>query len=118
MTLNFNEIKIKVKITDGNGKLKAIIGLDFGDFVVKGFRIQESQYENEAAGGRKLWLTPPSYGDRGGRYHPIFYIPDKDLWERLQAKIWEAYDAESKRHLTKTYDLDEEEAGQLLSPSL
>ena len=115
MTLNVNDIRIKVKITEG--KLKAIVGIDLGDFTIKGFRIQESQYEHKAAGGRKLWLTPPSYADKGGRYHPIFYIPDKILWERLEAKIWEAYDKEYKRHYEKVYDLDENEADQFLSQS-
>lgn len=115
MNFNVNEIRIKVKIVEG--KLKAIASLDFGDFTIKGFRIQESQYPNKAAGDRKLWLTPPSYADRGGRYHPIFYIPDKDLWERLEAKIWEAYDSEYKRHYAKVYDLEDNEADQFLSQS-
>lgn len=56
MQVNINEIKVKIKFIE-NKSLKAIISLDFGEFVIKGFRVQESSYNNENNQG--LWLTPP-----------------------------------------------------------
>ncbi len=108
MKIDFDEVKIKVKITEG--KVKAIVGVDFGDFLVKGFRIQESQYENPR--GQKLWLTPPAYLG-GGRYHPIFFAPDKEIWDKLETKIWDTYDAANKEHYKKIYKLNDEEANQV-----
>lgn len=100
------EVTVKVKFTEKK-KLKAIIGLDFGDFVVKGFRVMESEYENTR--GDKLWLTPPSYPDAGGKYHPIFFIPNKDLWKKLEEKIWDEYYSQQKEHYKKMYDAKDED---------
>lgn len=87
MKIDIEKISVKVKVLEDK-KTKAIISLDFGDFVVKGFRIQESNYENDS--GDKLWLTPPSY-QGGPKWHPIFFVPDEKLWSILAKKIWEEY---------------------------
>ncbi|MBI4158116.1 MAG: hypothetical protein HY505_00625 [Candidatus Yanofskybacteria bacterium] len=111
MRLNIEDIKIKVKVVD-IGKLKAIISLDFGEYVVKGFRVQTSQYKNDR--GDELWLTPPSYSDKAGRYHPIFFMPQKDLWQELEKKIWEEYYFQKDGHYKKVYDLPQKEEIDLL----
>jgi len=103
MKINIEEIAVKIKFTEQK-ILKAIIGLDFGDFSVKGFRIMESQFESVRKD--KLWLTPPSYRDMGGRYHPIFFIPDKELWEQLEAKIYEEYFKHLEEHHKKQYGIE------------
>jgi len=103
MTMNIDEIIVKVKVIEEK-KLKAIIGLDFGDFVVKGFRVQESVHANFK--GDNLWLTPPSYKGGGGSYHPIFFAPDKELWKRLEMKIWDEYYMQKENHFKKQYDID------------
>ncbi len=105
MKIKIDEIKLKIKILEDK-KTKAIISLDFGDFVVKGFRIQESQYENYK--GDKLWLTTPSY-QGGGRYHPMFFIPDKELWQELEMKIWEGYYKENDSYHKKKYGIDDKD---------
>lgn len=112
MTIDIEKIVIKIKLTEG--KLKAIVGLDFGDVVIRGFRIQESQHENDR--GEKIWITPPSY-QGGGRWHPIAFFPDKELWKRIEVKIYDAYDAATKKRLTKAYDLSDEEADQYFGNS-
>ncbi|PWB38375.1 MAG: hypothetical protein C3F02_04370 [Parcubacteria group bacterium] len=103
MTINKDEILVKIKFIESQ-KLKAIIGLNFGDFVIKGFRVSESEYENDR--GQKLWLTPPSYKDSGGRYHPMFFMPNKELWKELEAKIWDEYKLQSEEHHKKRFDLE------------
>lgn len=103
MKIKIDEIKIKFRILDQQ-KLKAIFKLDLGDFVVTGFRIQESEHENSR--GQKLWITPPSYQDRSvGRFHPIFYIPNKELWGKLEEYIWDEYERQSDEHYKKSYGI-------------
>ena len=109
MKININEIGMKIKILDDK-KTKAIIGLDFGDFVIKGFRIQESQYPNYK--GDNLWLTPPSY-QGGGRYHPMFFMPDKNLWKELEMKIWDDYYKALGEHHKKKLGISDEEWKEL-----
>lgn len=105
MKIEINAIEIRVKILDDK-KTKAIITLDFRDFVIKGFRVQESKYPNHT--GDNLWLTPPSY-QGGGRYHPMFFMPDKTLWEGLSMKIWERYYKASEEHHKKKLGIIDEE---------
>jgi len=108
MKIKIEEITTKIKILDDK-KTKAIIGLDFGEFVVRGFRIQESQYKNEK--GDLLWLTPPSYLG-GGRYHPIFFVPDKELWKELESRIWKDYYEQLDNHYKKKFDVKDDEWGK------
>ena len=103
MIITKDKIKVKIKFIEAQ-KLKAIISLNFEDFIIKGFRVSESEFENDK--GEKLWLTPPSYRDSGGRYHPIFYIPHKELWKELENFIWDEYKAQSEEHYKKRFDLD------------
>lgn len=110
MRLNIEEIIIKVKVVD-QAKLKAIVSLDFGDFVVKGFRVQISQYENEK--GDKLWITPPSYRAATGKYHPIFYVLKKDQWEVLEKRILDEYKSQTDAHHRKVYGLPSAEEEQI-----
>lgn len=106
MILDLEKIQIKVKVIEEK-KLKAIISLDFGDYVVKGFRITDSVYANEQ--GEMLWLMPPSYRDGGGRYHPIFFMPDKEDWKRLEKRIFDEYHAQEKEYFKKRLDLTDED---------
>lgn len=92
--ITLDEIKVIVKLTaseNSENAMKAIVALDFGGiFKIKGFRVQESKYTNEA--GEKVWVTPPSYFAKGG-YHPTFFSEDKEWWKKLEAKILEAFRA-------------------------
>ena len=106
MKIDLAEIIVKIKFTEAK-KIKAIISLDFQSFVIKGFRVMESQYEN--AKGDKLWLTPPSYQDSGGRYHPIFFMPNKELWKELEVIIWDEYYKQQTEHFKKRMDLSDDD---------
>lgn len=106
MKININEISVKIKFTEAK-KIKAIISLDFQSFVVKGFRVQESQFANIK--GANLWLTPPSYRDSVGRYHPIFFMPDKELWKEVELMIWDEYAKQQTEHFKKRLDLSDDD---------
>ncbi len=105
MKINIAEIKVKIKFLEEE-KLKAIISLDFEDFIIKGFRVMNSNYQNDY--GKDLWLTPPAYQGKGGKYHPIFFISDKSLWKELEKKVWEEYEIQEKEHHKKRFDLDDD----------
>jgi DNA-binding cell septation regulator SpoVG len=79
--------KIEIKLQKDE-KLKAIVNLVFEDFLIKGFRIRTSDYEN--SNGDKLWVTPPSYKS-GNEYRPMFYMPVKEKWEELEKIICKEY---------------------------
>ena len=106
---NLEEIVIKIKILQDK-KTKAIISLDFGDFVIKGFRVTESQFENKQ--GEKLWLIPPSY-QSGGRYHTMFFMPNKQIWEELQERIMNEYKKELKNFNLKLHGIKEDDSDSL-----
>jgi len=102
MELNLEEIKVRVKVIE-NLKLKAIISLDFGDFIIKGFRVEDSKFENDR--GEKLWLKPPSYQAKG-KWHPMFFIPNKNVWKQLEAMIYQEYDRQRNEHFEKRMNED------------
>ncbi len=102
--IDINDLKFHVKCVEMQ-KLKAIVSIDFGDFTIKGFRVNFSNYKNED--GDELWITPPCYRDGNNRYHPIFYIPNKDLWGLLQKKIVKEYNKASEEHFKKRLDVND-----------
>ncbi len=106
MIPDLEKATIKVKVVE-EAKLKAIISVDFDGLVVKGFRIQNSEFANEQ--GENLWLVPPSYRDGGGRYHPIFYLTDKEAWKRLEKIIFEEYRLQRTEHFKKRLDLSDDD---------
>jgi len=109
ITLNIDDLKFQTKILE-ESKLKAIISIDFGDFVIKGFRINLSAYKNES--GQNLWITPPSYKDGGEKYHPVFFIPEKALWKKLEQRLIIEYNKASNECYKKRFDIkDGEMAG-------
>ena len=77
------EVKFEIKLMKGDKKTKAIVVLILGPIKLKGFRIMSN-------GEGSLWVNPPCILG-GGKYHPIFFIEDKDLWHALQAKIIKEY---------------------------
>ena len=104
--IKIDDLKFYFKIVEMD-KLKAIVSIDFGDFKIKGFRVNTSDYENER--GEKIWITPPSYRDGAGRYHPIFFLPNKELWKKIESKLLDEYHKASTEHYKKRLDLDDEE---------
>ena len=105
MKIDIEKIEIKLRILDQK-KVKAIVNLDFGDFVVRGFRIMESQFEN--MNNDRLWLIPPSYYS-GNRYHPVFFIIEKNLWKELEARIWDEYGKKRDEYYKKQYGITDED---------
>lgn len=96
-----DDLKFHFKIIEAE-KLKAIVAIDFGDFKIKGFRIYLSKYENT------FWVTPPCYKDHGGRYHPIFFLPNKELWEKVKFRLLDEFHKASEEYYKKRFDLNDD----------
>jgi len=89
-----------------NKDLKAIASLDFGTFIIKGFRVSKSKFpDKDGQNGQGLWITPPSYRDGNGKYHPIFYTPDTALWEEIVTLIIVYYHDALTKHYGKKFGL-------------
>ena len=111
LNIDINDIKFVVKVLE-TPKLKAIIAIDLGSIKIKGFRVNFSNYKNDNH-GEALWVIPPSYQDSGGKYHPIFYMPDKELWHAIEKRLVEAYKKEYEKHFKKRFDLKDEEINNI-----
>ncbi|MFA6189911.1 MAG: septation protein SpoVG family protein [Candidatus Staskawiczbacteria bacterium] len=90
MELNINEVAVKVwAISNPTGAERAIATIKFGSFSISGFRILEN---NEAHKSDTLyWVAPPAYRTKKGKFQSIFWLADKDLWQKIQEKIIEEY---------------------------
>ncbi|MBM2820828.1 MAG: hypothetical protein HW405_588 [Candidatus Berkelbacteria bacterium] len=77
---------IEIKLIEDE-KWKAIVALRFGKMVIRGFRIRVSEVSNE------LWVVPPSIQNQKTRkYHPIFFLEDKEQWNQIQQMILDKFD--------------------------
>ncbi len=84
------KIKVSVKLTDDpESTQKAIVNLTIGPLKIKGFRIRPSEWANKY--GDSVWVAPPSYKSRSGKWHRQFHCEDKKLWEEIQDKIYKEY---------------------------
>lgn len=86
---NISDIEVRFKLVEKKD-IKAIFSLNFGDLSIKGFRIQNSKFEDPIT--RSLWIVPPVYFDQNKKAHPIAYFSSKEKWEALQKHIMKKYD--------------------------
>jgi hypothetical protein len=87
MEIKTDEIKIICKPTKTKGQengMVAMVTLDFGDMAIHGYRIRTSKHQNKS--GDYLWITPPSYQDKSGKYHPVVFI-ERKVWAEIEARI-------------------------------
>jgi len=77
---------IEIKLIEDE-KWKAIVTLRFEKMVVRGFRIRVSDVSSE------LWVVPPSlYNQTTKKYHPIFFLEDKEQWAVIKKMILDKLD--------------------------
>ncbi len=94
------DIKVNMKLTENpDKKAKAIITLTLGILKIKGFRILPSKYLNSR--GEYLWIAVPSYKSAIGKYHGMFFCEDKEIWNKMEEKIWDKYYKRSTENTPK-----------------
>jgi DNA-binding cell septation regulator SpoVG len=116
MELNIDEIKIKVwAVSSPSGSERAIATIKFGSITVAGFRILENDELHK--GATPYWVAPPAYRTRKGKFQTIFWINNKESWQKIQEKIIEEYNLllikkpEFKNDFDGIPIIDEKESG-------
>ena len=90
ITIKSEDIKVNMgSLKSGDLTRKAIATLQCGPFKISGFRVQEGKYQNEK--GNNLWVQPPSYRGKNGKFHDTFWVENKDLWKHIENMILEKY---------------------------
>lgn len=85
-----DEIQFEFDHWNRGGSLLAFVRLKMPPLVLKGFRIMESNYPNWR--NEYISVMPPMIkGNQKGDFTMIFYIEDKELWEKLAGKIIDKY---------------------------
>jgi len=100
MGLNLNDAQIEIKLLERND-LFANAEIHFSEgFTIRGFLIQKSKQDSGN------WVSPPSFKDRRGKWHPNFFMEDKDEWKKLETKILKEYEQKIGEEQIKVDDID------------
>jgi DNA-binding cell septation regulator SpoVG len=82
-----NKIEVTViPSTNPTSSMKAIANVTLGPFKIKGFKILESQYPNNP-----IYVKPPSYRSKAGKFYDTFFSEDTELWEEIEQEIITGY---------------------------
>lgn len=105
--INVDDIEVIIKIKD-EGKLKATAILRYKNINIKGFRIMESEFDNDY--GDKIWIQVPSYL-AGGHYHVMFFLEPKEEWKKIEEVIIKQFKKNQEEYFNKKFkvkDVDKE----------
>lgn len=96
---NIQVVKIK-EIKNNNLQISLCFTSEkIGTFIVKGFRVGPSpKYDG-------IWVQPPSIPIYG-RYHPVFFLENKEQWKSLATYLPEVYKEHQKE---KESDITEDD---------
>ena len=97
LNISINDIEIRFKMLE-NLKLKAIATITFGDIIIKGFRVQSSDFGT--GNDIPLWVDAPSFFLKG-TYRPMFFIENKALWKAIEQKVIAEYHIQLNEHYEK-----------------
>lgn len=87
--ITIDDIEVQVKLSSNPKILAQALIKILGVIVIHGFTIQESQ-EVDPLFQEKIWIQPPRI-KLGYYWKTILFIEDKQLWQALQAKIYNSY---------------------------
>lgn len=86
--LDVDELKVKLKRTDGTGELLAIVTIEDETISLRGFMVMRSKYEHPRCGDF-LRVLPPMYGTNKKKM--VVYFHNKEIWYKIEDKILAAY---------------------------
>ena len=90
MEININDVKVRVWVTNNSlGSEKGIATIIFGPISINGFKILENNDLHK--GATQYWVAPPAYRTKKGKFQSVFWITDKDLWQKIQEKVLQEY---------------------------
>lgn len=88
---DLKNLEIQVKINE-KGHMLAQVQLIYGDLLLLGFRVMESNYEDG------LFVQPPSVHSSSGRFIWIVKIDNARKWNELKGMIKEAYQKAKRKY--------------------
>ena len=101
--MQYGDVKIKVFIKDKNNLIAnanvSLNTLDFGFVTIKGFQIWRSNVFNQRL-NEQINITPPTK-QTFGRYTQQVFFEDKDKWYELEAKIYDVFNNDRNKKLSK-----------------
>lgn len=87
--LNVNDIKISKIQIKGEGKLLAIVQLEYLGVLMRGFRIMRSE-ELDRDISAYIWIQPPC-AKAYGQWIKLIRFLDDEVWRQLKAKVHADY---------------------------
>lgn len=107
--ITIEKIKVSMKLASSqNTSEKAVATITIGPFKIKGLRILESKWENRH--GDYLWVVPPSYQSKIGKFHKAFYCENKEIWREIEDKILEEYKCQKAKQLKDEIPIVEDQS--------
>ena len=91
-----DEIEFEFDHWNKGGSLLAFMRIKMPPLVIKGFRLMESNFPNWR--GEYISVMPPMItGKERSDKTIVFFIEDKELWQKLAGKIIEKYYLDKKK---------------------
>jgi DNA-binding cell septation regulator SpoVG len=84
-----NDIKIKIKLLNSENLLAQATVILFGSWEEHGWKILKSNRVHPTF-QEEIWIQSPSYKSFG-EWKDIVFIDDRELYELVQEKIYDAY---------------------------
>lgn len=90
MNIDPQDIKVKIKLLKGGGKILAQANVTLFDcWTEHGWRIMTSQHLNQLL-QEYVWIQPPCF-KIGDQWKEMVFIDDKRVYEKLHEKIFDSY---------------------------
>ncbi len=94
MTIDIQDVKVKIKLLKDAGKTLAQVDLIlFDGWTEHGWRVMTSEHLNPIL-QEHIWIQSPCFRI-GSTWKEMVFVDDKKLYEKLQEKIYDSY------HLSK-----------------
>ena len=98
MTINTSDIEIKIKLLKSEATLAQVTIILFGVWEEKGWRVSRSKIEDQSFHDY-VWIQPPSYRSGSGKWQGLIFINDRQLYQEVYTKIYDAYVREKNKEM-------------------
>jgi hypothetical protein len=96
MNIDPSDIEIKIKLLKSEKTLAQATITLFGEWIEKGWRINRSKNEHPTFHDY-IWIQSPCFKSKE-KWHEMVYIDNRQLYEEVQAKIFDAYIREKSKN--------------------
>ena len=105
MNIDPQDIKVKIKLLEGTGKILAQASITLFDIWTEhGWRIMKSDHIHPIL-QEEIWIQSPCF-KVGTTWKEMVFVDDLTLYRILQEKIYDSYRLEKAKHPTETIPSD------------